>query len=126
VIAVVPPVAEPAPEPEPVPVPAPVVSWAPPEADEPASTNGDHAAMVADGAPIVVEQSMAELAAAAPAMAVAPAPVVAPIVVTPPTPAPVAAAPVKRRRLLHGFPLSAALEVLAVLLVLAFILLRLS
>ena len=90
-----------APVPEPVPQPAPPVSWVPPAA---VPTNGS----ATHGAPPV-----SDAPAAAPAPTAAPAPAIA-------------AEPAKRRGFLHGFPLSAALEVLAVLLVLAFILLRLS
>jgi hypothetical protein len=102
------------------------VSWTPPIADAPAHTNGAHAA---DGPAVIDDAGPA--VPLAPVVAVIPPTAAADVPAThAPAPAPVAATAVaaapQRRRFLHGFPLSAALEVLAVLLVLAFILLRLS
>jgi hypothetical protein len=118
--------------PVPVPAPAPLapespadappivsaVSWtAPSVAVTPAANGNAHTAFETPvTAPVVV--------APVPVAPVAPAPV-APAPVIAARAAPVAA-PAKKRGFLHGFPVSAALEVLAVILVLLFILLRLS
>jgi hypothetical protein len=109
------------------------LAWAPIGIPPQGSTNGTsaHALPVPvepiAAAPVVPEPVVAAPAVAAPVAAarvVIPAePPAAPMIATPvPEPAAPIAAPARRRR----FPLSAVLEVLAVLLVLLFILLRLS
>ena len=104
------PMAEPAfaqPEVQPVePEPAPRLVVVPPAVDEPASAP----------APVVVPNAPDDAPRPAPAAARAPAPAAS---------APVVAAE-KKAGLLHRLPISAILEVIAVLLILVFILLRLS
>jgi hypothetical protein len=122
---------EPGPEPEPrvqdvSPVPEASVSWAPLSPERP-TTNGH---TPEDGAPAANAVPVAAPPLEPPPVivpAVANAPVEVAVPVTPaPAPAPIAARPAPKKRFLRGFPLSAVLEVLAVLLVLLFILLRLS
>jgi hypothetical protein len=96
------------------PAPATSLQWSPVD-DVSAESNGAaHAPVAPTGvaAPVVEPPG--------PAVEVAPVVPIAPAPVPPSSDAP------KRRGLLRGFPLSAVLEVLAVLLVLLFILLRLS
>jgi hypothetical protein len=112
-------------EPAPVPEADASVQWAI-RVPEPPSSNGEGTSPrrltdipVAQPAPVLAPAAPAWApTAAAPVVTVAPAPVASPA----PAPAPAAS----RKRRLRGFPLSAVLEVLAVLLVLLFILLRLS
>jgi hypothetical protein len=107
------------------------VRWAPMGVPVQAATNG-----AATSAPPPPPSAPAASVYAPPAPAPAPAPV--PAFAPEPVPEPPAAPPVeltapaptlappRRKRFLRGFPISAVLEVLAVLLVLLFILLRLS